>query len=452
MFENFTTEQLIVHTNLILSSKRNDEFQRLIEDIHPFDLAELYRGIEEELRPSFLEPLVTQVLTDMIQELNTEEQNEAFHLIGPQRTAEVMDEMDNDDLAAFLDSLTDEERDEFLSSMDVLESGAVRKLMTYPPETAGRIMTNRYVWIPEHYTVRQATEKIRDFAKISETISYLYIIDEAKKLLGVVSYRDIILATPDERMSDIMSSRVISVHVGMDQEHVADVIRDYDFTAVPVVDDHDVLIGIITVDDIIDIVIQEANEDIQKLSGSGKDIDFNTKAHVAAGRRIPWLILLLFIGLVSGTIISTFEDTLDQIVALTFFMPMIAGMTGNTGTQSLAVVVRGLISRKLTAQEVFGLVRRELMVGVMIGLTCGILITFLIYLWQGNIMLGFVVGLSLICTLIIGTMAGTIIPLILNKLGVDPAVASGPLITTLNDVLSLFIYFGIATMFISYLV
>ncbi|MFS0726189.1 magnesium transporter [Paenibacillus sp. 1P07SE] len=452
MFENFTTEQLIVHTNLLLSSQRQEEFQRLVEDMHPFDLAELYKGIEEELRPKFLEPLVTHVITDMIQELDAEAQNEAFHLIGPQRTAEVMDEMDNDDLAAFLDSLTDEERDEFLSSMDVLESGAVRKLMTYPPETAGRIMTNRYVWIPRHYTVRQATEKIRDFAKISETISYLYIIDEARKLLGVVSYRDIILAKPDEIMNDIMSTRVISVHVDMDQEHVADVIRDYDFTAVPVVDDDDVLTGIITVDDIIDVVIQEANEDIQKLSGSGKDIDFNTKAHIAAGRRIPWLILLLFIGLISGTIISTFEDTLEQIVALTFFMPMIAGMTGNTGTQSLAVVVRGLISRKLTAPEILGLVRRELMVGILIGLTCGILITFFIYIWQGNAMLGLVVGLSLICTLIIGTMAGTIIPLLLNKVGIDPAVASGPLITTLNDVLSLFIYFGIATMFLSYLV
>ncbi len=162
-------------------------------------------------------------------------------------------------------------------------------------------------------------------------------------------------------------------------------------------------------------------------------------------------MLLLLIGLVSGSIISQFEEVLGKVVALAYFMPMIAGMTGNTGTQSLAVVVRGLISNEITAKAVFQLIRRELLVGLIIGLTCGILVTLIAFIWQGSLMLGLIVGLSLILTLIIGTMAGTIIPLLLNKFKIDPAVASGPLITTLNDVLSLFIYFGIASMFLKYL-
>ena len=190
---------------------------------------------------------------------------------------------------------------------------------------------------------------------------------------------------------------------------------------------------------------------MKKLSASGKAIDFDTSAIVAAYRRLPWLILLLFIGVVSGTIISQFEDTLSKVVALAFFMPMIAGMTGNTGTQSLAVVVRGLSTRDVDKKVAFRLIIREFKVGLIIGIACGILISIIAFVWQGNPILGLVVGSSLIITLIIGTLAGTVIPLILYRFKIDPAVASGPLITTLNDILSLLIYFGIATLFISYL-
>lgn len=235
------------------------------------------------------------------------------------------------------------------------------------------------------------------------------------------------------------------------QEEVAQTIQKYDFLAIPVVNEENILMGIVTVDDMIDVVFQEANEDIEKLSASGKSIDFDTKASVAAYRRLPWLILLLFIGVVSGSIISNYEDVLTKVVALSFFMPMISGMTGNTGTQSLAVVVRGLISNTINKAVVTKLIFRELLVGLIIGITCGIIITFIAYVWQSDLMLGLVVGLSLICTLIIGTLSGTIIPIILYKLNIDPAVASGPLITTLNDIFSLFIYFGIAQIFLAHL-
>ena len=223
----------------------------------------------------------------------------------------------------------------------------------------------------------------------------------------------------------------------------------HDFLSVPVVNDDNILVGIITADDVLDIVVREANEDIEMLFASGKEIDFHTKPFVAAYKRLPWLVLLLFIGLVSGSIISKFEATLEAVVALAFFMPMIAGMTGNTGTQSLAVVVRGLVTEDLTMKKTLRLVLRELLVGIMLGIVCGALISVIAYIWQGSFTLGLVVGASLIATLIIGTLAGTVIPLILNKFKVDPAIASGPLITTINDILSLLIYFGIASMFIS---
>ena len=208
-------------------------------------------------------------------------------------------------------------------------------------------MTNRFVWIRNNYTIREAVDKLKTFAEFAESINYLYVVDEERKLVGVVSYRDLLFGDPNEKIKNIMYERVISVTVTTDQEVVARMTERYDFLAMPVVDDENILVGIVTVDDVLDVVIQEANEDIEKLSATGKSIDFETKTLVAAARRLPWLILLLFIGLISGKIISSFENTLDQVVAIAFFMPMIAGMTGNTGTQSLAVVVRGLISHDI---------------------------------------------------------------------------------------------------------
>lgn len=451
MVNNMTEDQIILNIITFLKDGKRKAFQDIIEELQPYDTGVIYQQLPEKHKVRFLTYLTIEQLTALIQELNQELQLEVLQKIGVEKSAKVMDRMDNDDLASLFDEMDPEVKSRFLAKMNKEESSAVQDLMKYEAETAGRLMTNRYVWIPQEYTVREVVDKLKSFAELAETINYLYVIDEEKRLVGVVSYRDLILADAHEKIQEIMFSRVISVHVDTDQEEVANIIERYDFLAVPVVDDEKTLIGIITVDDVIDVVIQEANEDIEKLSASGKDIDFDTPALVASARRLPWLILLLFIGLISGSIISGFEDTLGTVVALAFFMPMIAGMTGNTGTQSLAVIVRGLISRDLDKKLVTKVVLRELGVGITIGITCAILIAIIAFVWRGDLILGMVVGVSLFFTLIIGTLAGTIIPLILYKLNIDPAIASGPLITTVNDILSLLIYFGIATAFLSYL-
>ncbi|MED4017537.1 magnesium transporter [Sutcliffiella cohnii] len=445
MVKNLTENEIIINVIKYIKEGKRKDFQEIIDELQPYDVASIYQQLPEKHRVRFLSYMSDEELTSFIQELTQELQLQVFQKIGVEKSAKIMDMMDNDDLATLFHEMEPKIKEAFLSKMDEEESTAVRDLMKYEAETAGRIMTNRFVWIPSHYTVMEVVAKLKSFAEIAETINYLYVINGEKKLVGVVSYRDLILADADEKIEDIMFSRVISVSADTDQEEVANIIGRYDFLAVPVIEEDGTLVGIITVDDVIDVVIQEANEDIEKLSASGKDIDFDTKAWVASRRRLPWLILLLFIGLISGSIISNFEETLEAVVALAFFMPMIAGMTGNTGTQSLAVVVRGLITREMDMKVAAGLVLRELRVGIIIGITCGILIAIIAWVWLPDPMFGIVVGISLLCTLIIGTLAGTIIPLILYKLNVDPAIASGPLITTLNDIISLFIYFGIAT-------
>ena len=448
MYKALPQDQLTLLTIKALKEGKKKEFQDIMEELQPYDMALIYTALPEKHQSRFLLQLTIPVLADMIQELSPDEQISALQKVGKERSGKVLDDMDNDDIASLLDNMSPERIQNFLSGMTKEESSIVQDMMNYPPETAGRLMTNRFVWIRHYYSVREAVDKLKTFAEFAETINYLYVVDENRKLVGVVSYRDLLLADTENMIKDIMYTRVISIGLETDQEEAARLIERYDFLAIPVIDDDGVLKGIITFDDIIDVVIQEANEDIEKLSASGKAIDFDTKSHIAAYRRLPWLILLLFIGLVSGSIISTFEETLSKAVALAFFMPMIAGMTGNTGTQSLAVVVRGLASRDIDMKTVMRLIGREFGVALIIGVTCAFLIAAIAYVWQGSYILSFVVGISLLLTLIIGTMAGTVIPLILYKLKVDPAVASGPLITTINDILSLLIYFGLASFFI----
>ncbi len=451
MIQKMTENQISLHIIKTLKENKKKDFEAILDELHPYDIAQIYEDLPEKHKTRFLLFMNIDSLADLIQELSKDAQLDVLNKLGIEKTGKVLDLMDNDDLAVLLDDLSPKKIASLLSGMKKSESQIVQDIMNYPPETAGRLMTNRFVWIRDYYTVIEAVGKLKTFADFAETINYLYVIDQDRKLVGVVSYRDLLIADPDEVIRNVMYERVISVNVDTDQEEVARMIERYDFLAIPVVNEENVLMGIATVDDIIDVVIQEANEDFEKLSATGKSIDFETKAYVAAYRRLPWLILLLFIGILSGSIISGYEDTLQKVVALAFFMPMISGMTGNTGTQSLAVVVRGLASHDIDKKVVTKLILREFYVSLIIGLICGIIISLIAFFWQGNAVLGAVVGCSLFFTLIIGTLAGTIIPLILYRFNIDPAVASGPLITTLNDIFSLVTYFGIATMFIHYL-
>lgn len=451
MLYNMTENQILLSTIKSLKETKNIEFQKVLDELQPYDIAVLYKDLPEKHRHKFLLFLEPQQIAELIQELENKYQHDILHRLGIEKSSTVMDLMENDDLADLLNEFSVEKLQEYLTAMKAEESITVQNLMQYPADTAGGIMTNRFVWIRSYYTVREAVDKFKIFAEYAENIYYLYVLDEKKELVGVVSFRDLLLADGNEKIEDIMFSRVISVPIDMDQEEVATTIQRYDFIAVPVVNEQKVMVGIITVDDVIDVVIEEANEDIERLSASGKDIDFETKAYVAAFRRLPWLIFLLFIGIFSANIISNFADTLNKVVALSFFMTMITGMTGNTGTQSLAVVVRGLSSRKIDKKTVIQLIFREFGVGLIVGIINGILIALIAYFWQGSLILGLVVGFSLLASLIIGTLSGAIIPLILYRLKIDPAIASGPLISTLNDIFSLTVYFSLATAFISYL-
>jgi magnesium transporter len=427
------------------------EVRTLLDELQPYDKAKVYLNLPEEYKKPFLLELHSEEIAEVLQEIEESEQSVLIERLGVDHASSVLNLMSSDDVADLLGNMEQTSVDALLTTMEYEEAEKVIELLQYPQDSAGGIMTSGYVWVKKWFTVAETIEKLRAFAKIVESIYYIYVLNEKKELIGALSIRDLLLSEPKQQVSEIMFERVISVGPYTDQEEVAKIMQRYDFVALPVIDDHQQLIGIITIDDVIDVVIEEAQEDISRLSAAGVQTTTQTTAFHSAIRRLPWLILLLFIGMISGSIISQFENTLHAVVALTFFMPMIAGMTGNTGTQSLAVVIQALARGEIERGEALKWVRREAGVGFIIGSVCGVLITILGIVWQGDPTLGMVVGISLFATLIIGTLAGTVVPIVLHYLKVDPTVASGPLMTTLNDIFSLLIYLSIASLFLQHL-
>lgn len=437
-----------------LKDEKYEEVNELFEQEHPYDMSIIFQSLPERHRASMLYHLEESTIASLMQKLNPRHQLEILSKIGPEKSNRVLALLDTRILSKLLRKYPKADLQAYLEKMEERRATYIKKVINSPVDTAGSLMTNRYVSILDSFTVKQAINKMRELALYSESINHLYLVDDSGRLTGLISYRDLILAEPSEVLNNIMLDQVLCITVATKRAEIVRLLQRYDFTALPVTTEEGILVGIITFDDMVEVIIHETSDDYGKLSTASKEIDFNTKPVVAAVRRLPWLVILLFIGLVSGSIIAKFEGTLEKAVALAFFMPLIAGMTGNTGTQSLAVVVRGLAEySEVKAKMVFKLLMREFWVSLIIGVTCGVLVSLIAMIWQkGNIYLGLVVGLSLLLTLILGTMAGTIIPLILYKFKLDPAVASGPLITTVNDIFSLITYFTIASWFLEKLI
>lgn len=278
------------------------------------------------------------------------------------------------------------------------------------------------------------------------------MVDSDKKLVGVISLRDLIIAEGDWLIQEVMSERVVSVPVGEDQEEIAQMMRDYDFLALPVVDFQNHLLGIITVDDIMDVMEEEASDDYSKLAGISEVERFGDTAIQSAKKRLPWLIVLLFLGMFTASIIGRFEEALDKVALLAVFIPVIAGMAGNTGTQALAVAVRSISTGDMNKIGKATVIWQEAKTGIITGTVCGILITGIVGFWYGDLYLGILVGISIMATLFVATIAGAFVPIVMDRFNIDPAVASGPFITTLNDIISMLIYFGLATVFMDLLI
>ncbi|MBU8596245.1 magnesium transporter [Niallia circulans] len=435
-------KQIVKH----LVSRNLRAFRETFLELHPADQVELFHEIEVAQQKQVLLFLSPAEFADLFEGLELEDQLTVFQGLSYQYAVSMFNNMSADDVADFLAEIEPERAKDILSSMDMEEAKRVEELMAYAPKTAGAIMTKEFVRLSVESTAKEVIEELRESAPDAETIYYLYVVDKDQRLAGVVSLRDLIIAVPEMTVDEIMSTQVVSVNENEDQEDVARLIQEYDFLAVPVVTPDKRLVGIITVDDVMDVLEEEITEDFGEFTASRGATDLSLTAFTAAKKRAPWLILLMFFGLITANIIGQFEQTLEQVVLLAAFMPMLMGTAGNTGTQSLAVAVRAIATGSFERGGVMRTVKRELGTGVMLGITCMIVLMGIISLfYKGNFLLAFIVGISLFFALSVAAVIGATVPIIINKLKIDPAVASGPFITTMNDIVSLLIYFTVAT-------
>ncbi|MBC8713877.1 magnesium transporter [Staphylococcus pseudintermedius] len=430
-----------------------DGFREEFLALHSYEQSEYFEISDDDVRQKMYRFLSPEEVSEFFENLEIDEEDyEAlFETMNATYASQVLEQMSYDNAVDILNQLSKKKIASLLMLMNREEAKEIKALLHYDEDTAGGIMTTEYISLTINTPVHEALMRVKDQAPDAETIYVIFVVDEDKKLVGVISLRDLIIAENDAYIEDIMSERVISANVADDQEDVAQTMRDYDFIAMPVVDYQNHLLGIITIDDIVDVMDEEASEDYSRLAGVSDIDSTDDTIFQTALKRLPWLLILTVLGMITASILGSFEETLEKVALLAAFIPIISGMSGNSGTQSLAVSVRNISTGDIKEKSKIKLALRESGSGFLTGITCAVSLSLIIMLLYGQPYLALIVGTSLTIAMTVGTTIGSVIPLVINRLGIDPAVASGPFITTINDIVSMLIYFGLATTFMSYL-
>ena len=432
---------------ILLEAGNLQEAKSILQPVQPADIAEAIEGLPEAMHALVFRLLPKTEAIEVYEYLDYSVQQHLIEELKSQDVRDIVDKMSPDDRARLFDELPAKVVNRLLEQLSPTERQATAQLLGYEADTAGRIMTPELIYLKENFTVSQAIERIRSQANVSEIIYYLYVTDIARRLTGIVSLRELVVSQPEQNIGEIMTREVVFVHTDTDQEEVAKLIQRYDFLAVPVVDKEQRLVGIVTVDDVIDILQRETTEDIYALGGgvqSDGDNYFQMSLLQVARKRVVWLFVLLITNTVTGTIIKSQEDILQQVVILTAFIPLLTGTGGNVGAQSSTVVIRGMSTDEIRSLKIWQIIGREAIAGAFLGLMLGTIATIWAYFLQGRPEVAFIVGSSLVAISIIASVAGSALPFLFRAFRLDPALMSAPFITTAVDVLGVLIYFNLA--------
>lgn len=429
---------------LIRRNARN-HLENLLLKLHPADIATIIKNLNELDRKKIWNILSGKsILASVILELDESQIIELFNTMAPSEIARILDEMESDDAAGILRLFDEEKVKDIMQYMEKEELNIVEELLQYPTDSAGSIMNPNYFALNEDLTVKEAT-KLLHKAEDLEMVFYLYVIDSEKHLVGVISLRQLILNPPDKKLKEIMTKEVIKVNVNTDREEVAKIVERYDILAVPVVDNEDILVGIITVDDIIDVIREETTEDIYKMAGTTEDeLMLGNKSFRVAKVRFPWLLITFFGELISGLVIHFFHGKVQDFAILVSFMPLIMAMGGNVGSQSATILIRGVALGKVTIGDIYKVIFKEIRVGMIMGVILGSILAFVAPFFSKDRQLGLIVGIAMFFAITFAAFTGAFVPAMLIKLKLDPAVASSPFISTLNDITGLTIYFTVS--------
>jgi len=422
--------------------------KKLIDDMRAADLADLIEHLDPEERLFIFNLLEPDGAGEVLVEIETPVQERILKDLDNQAITEIVQGLDSDDAADLVGDLPDDRARQIIERVGYEVSEELEKLLPYPEDTAGGIMALEFVAVKADASVKDAIDTIREKREEVENLYYILVVDDLGKLVGVISLKNLVLERTDRKISDIMNSEVISVYVDTDQEEVARLFKKYDLVAIPVVGDDHRLVGRITHDDIIDVIEEEADEDISLMAGVF-DQEITEESTLKISRaRLPWLIAGLFGGIIAAGVINQFESSLEKVLALSFFFPVIMAMGGSTGTQAATIVVRGLATGDIGLMNIGKRLWMEMRVALVNALVCGILLGLIVGTWVSDYGLGSVVGLALVLIIVNAGVIGSAVPMALKKWNIDPALATGPFVTTSNDILSLLIYLGLVTIYL----
>jgi magnesium transporter len=440
------TPQLAETVRKLLARGAGPNAFNILHKLHPVDIAELLSELPNYRKAAF-ELLIQSDLNlagEALSELGSARGGELLAGMSAQEISRVLQELDPDDAAEFVGELPPELQEEILGAMRQKDAAEVEDLLKYDEETAGRIMNPNVFSLNEDTTVGDAIARLQDSEDL-EMVFYIYVVDDRNHLVGVLSLRQLIQRRPDTHIKDIMVSPIISVSTDTDQEEAAQLVASYNMLASPVVDSENKLVGFIPVDDVIDVLKEEATEDIYRLAGLDVSERVFSSPKSSVRMRIPWLVLNLFTGFLIVWVVSLFESTIRQFAVLAVFMPLVPLLGGNAGTQTLTVMVRGIALGELRWSNSRRALFKELLVGTLNGIAIGVIVAIVALIWKGSPALGAVLGLSMIGTLIMAAVAGTLVPLALRWLKIDPALASSVFVTTTTDVCGFLSFLGLGT-------
>jgi magnesium transporter len=442
------SEELLENVSAALAEGDIPQVEALIEDLHPADVADLIEHLEPEERQLFVQITRHVIEAETISHLDETVRDEVVEQLGPQALAEVVAELDTDDAVELLEDLEPEQQEQVLQSVPVEERMLLQQSLTFPEDSAGRLMQRELVAIPVHWTVGETIDFLRSEEELPDDFYDLFVVDETHKPVGSVPLSRVLRSPRATRLSELMETELRLVPAEMDQEAVAYLFRQYALVSAPVVDEAGRLIGVVTVDDVVRVIDEEAEEDLMKIVGAS-DTDFHAPPLIIAWQRVRWLVVTLINTMIAATVISQFQETIQHTVALAVLMPIVAAMGGNAGVQVITVTVRALATRDITPQSnLLRIVGKELIVGFLNALVFAAILGVIAAWWFGHVELGCVLAGAMIFNMVWAGMAGTLIPLAMDRLGLDPAIGAGPFLTTTTDVLGFFSFLGLATLFL----
>jgi magnesium transporter len=419
--------------------------QTLVEDFHESDLGDLLEALDPEFRPRLIELLGSAFDFTALTEVDEAIREEILEGLNTSTLAEGVRDLDSDDAVTILESLAEEDKAEVLDQLPPMERVALQRSLDYPEESAGRRMQTEFIAVPPFWTVGQTIDFMRDAPDLPETFYEIFVIDPAGHLLGAVALDRLLRSKRPVTIQEIMDDDPDRVEATQHQEEVARLFERYNLVSVAVVDEANRLVGAMMVDDIVDVLEEEADADIKQLGGVKPDEELSDTILYIQRSRFPWLFVNMCTALVAANVIRLFEGALERMVALAILMPIVASMGGNAGTQTMTVAVRALATRELGRTNAWRIIRREAAVGLLNGMVFAAILGALAGFWFQSLDLGVVIGLALITVLIFAALGGILVPLTLNRLGVDPAVSSGPFVTSITDIVGFFAFLGIAT-------